>query len=297
LIVDTSLMNRMPIAFNISSISVNAYVNEQVDCKWSRKDKSYDNMETSMSCLSDPIEMNGRLVYQCSTALDGLKNMQENNFYFKCKDQPTLTDSKRNVNQQSYPFTLIGTQPLVIDSAKPNGTTIKDSTTPVKVTLEAKTSAGYSNGDATCYYKKANADYIMFYYSKGTSAYEHLQDLHLSAGDYEYSIKCIDLGGNADTKNVTFSVESDASSPAIIRTYHEDTYLKIITDEKAECVYDTKNCNYAFDDGIKINSINDINQFTDWNTNADLFIKCRDEYGNQPYPNECSIIVRAFEGI
>ena len=38
----------------------------------------------------------------------------------------------------------------------------------------------------------------------------------------------------------------------------------------------------------------EINQFTDWDTTKNLYIKCQDKYGNQPDAGECSLVVRAF---
>jgi len=53
---------------------------------------------------------------------------------------------------------------LVIDSAKPDNETIKDSTSVVKVVLEAGTSAGYKEGRANCYFSETGKDddYTLF---------------------------------------------------------------------------------------------------------------------------------------
>ncbi len=287
LIITTSLLNNMPIAYEQSSVDLEVYINEPSTCKWSHLDQNYDDMEEPMTCSSSIFEMNAQMLYKCSTTLTGLKDRVENKFYFRCKDHA------ENVNAESYEFTLIGTQPLIIDSVGPNGT-IKDSTESVKVTLEAKTSAGYKEGEATCYYSDTGEEgtYIMFF---ETQSYQHSQNLWLSEGDYEYFIRCIDLGGNSNTKTVNFRVESDSFTPIIVRAYHEETYLKLVTNEKAECVYDTVDCSYLFDDGTSMTVVDETNHFTDWNTNINFYVKCRDEYGNQPYPNECNMIVRPFE--
>ena len=232
------------------------------------------------------------MLYRCSTTLTGLKDRQENNFYFRCKDKAG------NAKQESYKFTLIGTQPLVIDWVKPeNESVIKDSTESVKVTLEAKTSAGYKEGEANCYYSDTGDedDYVMFF---NTDSYQHSQDLWLVEDAYEYFIKCIDLGGNSDIEMVNFEVETDSASPIVVRAYHEDTYLKLVTDDPARCVYDTKYenypCDYSFDDGTLMTTIEDVNHYTDWNTQTTFYIICQDEYGNQPDPDQCSKIVRPF---
>ncbi len=297
LIVTTDLLNGMPIAYNQSSVDIEVYVNEPSDCRWSRLDQNYENMENDMSCSNSVLDMNAQALYKCETILDGLKNDYDNEFYFRCKDQPNAPDNERNVNTQSYKFTIIGTIPLVIDSAEPDNETIKDATDSVKVTLEVETSAGYDEGDSTCYYSETDDDddYIMFYYEEGTSSYKHSQDLYLYEGDYEYWIKCIDLGGNSDTEKIEFSVESDTNAPNVVRAYHEENYLKLITDETAECVYSDSDCSYTYDDGISLTTANDINHYTDWKTKTTYYIKCRDEYNNIPNPDECSIIVRPFD--
>lgn len=292
LIVATNLINNMPIAYNQSSVDLEAYINEPANCKWSYKDQSYNDMEEQMSCLSSIMEMNAQMLYKCSTTLTGLKNREDNKFYFRCQDKP-LTSEDKNTNAESYEFVLKGTQPLVIDSIEPNGT-IKDSTDVVKVSLEIETSAGYNEGEAICYYSDTENedDYIMFF---ETNSYKHFQDLHLLSGDYEYFIKCLDLGGNRDNELIKFTVESDSTSPIVVRAFHEETYLKLITNEPAECVYDTIDCSYLFDDGTSITALDDTDHYTDWKTDTNFYVKCQDEYGNQPLPNECSIIVKPFE--
>jgi len=103
------------------------------------------------------------------------------------------------------------------------------------------------------------------------------------------------LGGNSDTESVSFSVETDTDAPMVVRAYKEETYLKIITNEPAVCVYDVKDCGYTFEDGIKMTTMDDINHYTDWNTKTNFYVKCKDEYEKQPSPDECSIIIRPFE--
>ncbi|MCK5150123.1 hypothetical protein KAJ87_04320, partial [Candidatus Pacearchaeota archaeon] len=296
LIVTTDPLNGKPIAYNQTSFGTIVYVNEPADCRWSHTDQDYENMEEEMVCSSSVFNMNAQMLYECSTTLTGLKDREENKFYFRCKDKA------ENVNRESYEFSLIGTQPLVIDWIKPeSGSVIKDSSDAIQVTLEAKTSAGYDEGLSACEYSNTGEteDYVLFLGDEKIDQYQHSQDLWLAEGDYEYFIKCTDLGGNYDIKTTNFSVEGDSSAPLIIRAYHEDTYLKLITNEPARCVYDTKYedypCDYLFDDGTPMTAIDDVNHYTEWDTNVNFYIKCQDEYGIQPAPDECSRIIRPFE--
>jgi len=296
LIVSTNLLNGMPIAFNQSSIDLELYVNEPAECRWSHRDQIFDKMEESFTCSSSIFEMNAQMLYTCQTTLTGLKNEVENKFYFRCKDQPKVkAEGDRNVNSESYIFSLIGTRPLVISSVGPNGT-IKDSTDSVKVTLTVRTTAGYSDGLAYCYYSDTGEEdsYIQFFES---NSYKHAQDLYLSAGVYNYSIKCLDLGGNSDLDSIGFTVDTDTDAPIIVRAYHEENYLKLITHEKGKCVYDPTNCNYLFTDGLSLTVIDGVNHFTDWNTEVNFHVKCEDEFGNKPAPDVCSIIVRPGEDL
>ncbi len=241
-------------------------------------------------------QMDERGLYTCETTLTGLKNKFDNEFFIRCKDQPIgVEENSRNVNADSYNYLIKGTQPLVIDSVSPEeGDTIKDATVTIKVTFEVKTSAGFNNGEAYCKWSDTGDedDYIEFFNS---GSHEHSQELSFLEGSYTYYIKCTDLGGNSDYANVSFNVDSDSAAPLIVRAYHEETYLKLTTSEEARCVYDTVDCSYNFDDGVKITSSDDFDHFIDWDIKSDLHIKCRDEFENEPFPNQCSMIARATD--
>lgn len=305
LIVGTTPLNGRPIKYNETEFAIEVYVNEPADCKWSHTDEDYNNMKENMSCSEKMIEMNAQMLYTCTTTLTGLKSRQENEFYFRCKDQPTgINESDRNVNIESYEFTLIGTQPLIIDYVKPeNGSLIKDSTEVIKVTLEAKTSAGYKEGEALCEFGEISDGIVDDQFTPFWT-HQHSYDLWLEGSStgisYEYFIRCCDLGNNCDNETVNFEVETDLAAPVVVRAYHEDKYLKLVTNEPARCVYDVKSeyhlCDYDFEHGISMTPVgeDDVNHYTDWDTKITFYIKCRDEYGTQP-ESGCSIIVRPFE--
>ena len=296
LIVATDPLNGQPVAYGTRNFTTSVYTNEPAECRWSHTDQDYDSMTHEMGCDSSSFNMNSQMLYKCTTILEGLKDRQDNKYYFRCKD------NNENVNEQSYAFKLIGTQQLIIDWVKPEaGDTIKDSSDAIQVTLEAKTSAGYDEGMSACYYSDTGDtdNYVLFFEDENLDKYQHSQDLWLSEGDYEYFIKCLDLGGNSDIKKTNFTIESDSSAPIIVRAYHEDSYLKVVTNEPANCVYDTKYesypCDYLFEDGNEMNTLDDLNHYSEWNTEVNLYIKCEDEYGIQPAPDQCSMIVRAFQ--
>jgi hypothetical protein len=296
-IILTNPLNGFPITSGTTSTKVDVYLNEPSDCKWSHTTgQTYDTMAGTMTCTSTADK---NMLYQCSGTLDGLTS-STNKFYFKCKDRSV----NQNTMPEDYPYTLLGTQPLVIDSVGPTGI-IKGSSNKVQVTLTARTSSGYKEGAANCLYNRrcwsntgSTESYTLFNYPANTklfSAYQHSQDLFLPAGTYTCSIKCMDIGGNADIETTTYSVEVDQDAPIVARVYNEDNLLKIVTNEKAECVYDILDCNYNFGDGTAMTDSEDgLSHTTSWNTRNNLYIKCKDDYDNQPASGTCNIVVRAI---
>jgi len=294
LIAATSIINGMPVSYNQSSVKLDVYVNEPSSCRWATQDKPYKDMETTMQCSQNIFEMNAQLLYRCQTTLTGLKSKQDNSYFFRCADQPGKNDSDRNFNAESYQFTLKGTQPLDIVSVKPVNETIKDSTAVVPVSLEVETAHGFSEGKSICYYSRTGTteSYVSFF---KTDSFEHQQTLNLVSGNYTYFVKCVDLGGNTDIKTTNFRVETDTGAPIVARTYHEETNLKIVTQEDARCTYSKTDCGFTFDDGLKMTTLKEREHYADWNGNTNYYIKCQDQYKNEPLPNQCSIVVRPFE--
>ena len=295
----TSIFNNSHIGFEETSTDLRVYVNEPVECKWSRIDQDYDAMENEMSCAQGSVQFDKQIVYPCSTTLTGLNDYPaENDYYFKCRDQPELigTDKEtdRRTNGESYLFRLLGSRALSITSIEPNGT-ISDSTEPIKVTLKAETFAGAEEGAALCYFSEAEDSGFVEFVETGT--HEHSQDLYLAQGDYTYYVKCVDSGGNSETKSTRFTVEADTETPVIVRAFHEENYLRIITNEEASCVYSTStqnSCTYLFEDGLQMTSLENNKHQTNWDSSKTFYIKCQDEFGNKPDEDACSIVVSPY---
>lgn len=294
IIVATDPISGMPVAFNVTTLPVNVYTNEKAKCKWSRFDQTYDimnNTMTSTDSWGDKVEFNGIPVWKHIATLTGIEPDKENKYYFRCVDNAKVP----NKNTESYPYTLIGTKPLEIIEIGPNGT-IKDNTDTIKVVLTAKTFGGYKEGEATCSFKPNEEDFNKYTPMFKTGTVDHSQDLYLVEGLYNYDVRCVDLGGNADVKNTTFYVDRDGEAPLVTRLYFENGYLKMNTNEKATCVYSTTDCTYYYNDGININAIDDTTFFTEWSTQNNLYIKCKDIYGNEPYPpTSCTIVARPYD--
>jgi hypothetical protein len=292
IIESTSITDGSAVQYNADSVPIDVYVNEPATCKWSSLDKSYDDMENTMSCATEASQVNANLQYTCSSSLTGVVNQQNNTYYFRCKDQPNADESARNVMTQSYVLSLRGSQSLAIVSVGPNST-ITASTSSVPVDLTVETSAGADTGKAVCKFSPTGAadSYIDMY---NTNDVFHKQTLSLTAGAYTYYIRCIDSGGNSADAVTTFSVATDTSAPAVTRVYKQgaDT-LQIVTNEDAQCVYSLTSCNYDIKDGLPFSYASTDSQQVHtipWKTNTPFYIKCRDKYGNEPSPNTCSII-------
>ena len=303
-----SIPSNSPISYNTTSLYLEVYVNEPAQCKWSREDRDFAQMETNMSCNTNLWEINNNNVYTCRTTLTGIKDRQDNEYYFRCKDQPNALESERNPNVQSYLYNVIGTQPLNIIEIKPSNETIKGATDTIAVNLEVKTDNGYKNGEAFCYYTDTQTtdttivnktcigkedSFILFAETGNISKHTQRQDL--TTGDYTYYIKCVDLGGNAAYDCTKFSVEVDRSSPIIVRAYKESGQLKIITNEEADCSYSDKDCNFEIKDGIKMSTLDNKAHNAEWLITKNYYIRCNDKYNNQPNPNTCSAVIRPYK--
>jgi hypothetical protein len=98
--------------------------------------------------------------------------------------------------------------------------------------------------------------------------------------------------------STTFVVDIDDESPVVARAYHDLDVLKIVTDEEAICVYSLNSCNYVFEEGLPMSydtryGEERVNHIAEWESNTYYYIKCKDDYDNQPNPNDCSISVSA----
>jgi len=273
------------------------YINEPADCRWSKEDEDYTEMENQMICEHNTENFNPDLTYTCTTTLTGIQK-GENDFYVRCIDQPELAgtdeENKRNTNTQSFPLTLTRTQELEITYAGPNGT-IKGSAEPVNVYLNVETAQGAENGKASCYYSSSLTNNQETVFSTtGENIHSQLQGL--SEGSYDYDIVCRDLGGNEDTASLDFDVKVDSSSADIVRVFNSGGKLEIITSEDSTCRYSLTDCSFDLSkgDGIDMPVANTTQHETDWQTDKTYYIKCVDKYGNSP-GTDCSMIVRPYD--
>lgn len=293
-----SISDGSPVRYQVDKVPIEVYTNEPSDCRWSRRDQTYETMENSMSCASSTYQINSQLNYVCSGDLTGVQDRQNNEFYFRCKDQPLGQEQSRNVMTSSRKLTLKGTEPLVITSVGPTGT-LSGSTSVLVVNLTVKTAFGENDGAATCFYENSPTGQFNIAMLGSGSAVNY-QPIDLPSGNYNYYFKCIDAGGNLAENYTSFSVSVDSKPPVVIRAYKDGPNLKIITNEEAKCVYSLDRCDYDFASGIVMRNEDASvgkrkTHVVEWGTDKTYYIKCEDYQGVRVAPNQCSIVVQGSE--
>lgn len=272
--------------YNATEKLISVWTNEPANCRWSTENRGYEQMENEMECQQDleDYELYG---WPCNTTLTNLN--AENTFYIKCQD---ISDNK-NTMQTAYPYSLKrSASELQITEIKPaDGEDVLAGFEPVTVNLEVKTYGGAELGKAECSYKFGEAyDYIPFYDTYST---EHKQVFSsITAGSYTIYVKCEDAARNIAENITQFDVKIDESGPRITRVYYDGS-LKVMTDENALCAYSLKDSRCSFDIENSTEMIGEGKEHSaDWQTDSAYYIKCKDNYGNEP--GRCSIIVRPY---
>ncbi|MEK6904706.1 MAG: hypothetical protein AABW87_03890 [Nanoarchaeota archaeon] len=272
----TSIENNGFVAANVNITPLTVYANEPSECRWSAVDTDFDNMQSSFACNKNSFKPASVYygLYDCTTILSGLKANQINNFYFRCKDQPNEKDeSKRNVNIESYKFTLRGTIPLKITSAGPQGEVFTNNPE-----LVVQTAAGAESGKATCAFSKDTIENAVDFVETGSNV--HRQPLlDLPSGNYNFNMFCIDKGGNLAESKVSFRVSVDLKAPVITKVYKSGTILHLETNEETTCEYSTKG-DFVFGKGTLMTG----EMTTEHEATLDsslYFVRCKDVFGNE----------------
>lgn len=284
------------VQFNTPDLVTEVYTNEPAECKWDFSDKTYNDMQYGMTNCDTTISQATIRGNSCTGNFTGLKNGEENKYYIRCQDR----SEDKNTNTASEIYTLkVSGKSILIDSIKVNGkgnnSIIKDARDIIPVDLEIKTSFGAQNGKAKCSYEYLNNQISMSFDYKEINT----QTLWLPEGEYTLPISCNDIAGDIATSSISFTLEKDTEAPIVARAYYDVNNLKVITNEPAKCVYTTQSnigCAYNIEDGTAMNEIGELTHYTSWQPGKKYYIKCKDAFGNQPLlPNQCSIIVKAFE--
>ncbi|MCS6954772.1 MAG: hypothetical protein NZM44_00230, partial [Candidatus Calescibacterium sp.] len=266
------------------------YTNEPAECRWDFNEKSYDLMNYNMTCSEEVFEINSLLLYTCATNLTGVKR-DGTDYYIRCKDNPGIHLEKSNVMQQPFLYKLRSSTPLKIKEISPNNKTIYGSISPMPVEIKVETLFGCNDNKATCFYSNTgNPNSFISFFDTNKADGISTQRLDLTGGKHKYYIKCIDAGGNLAEDEIEFELEIDTTAPTIARVYYQQDYIKIMTLKNSECVYSTESCDYLFEEGTSIPYSKTTTHVIPWNTEKTYYIKCRDEFRNEPVG--CSLVVQ-----
>ena len=291
-ILESTIDNGAFIRYNQTEANVTFTLSEpDVECKWDRQDKSFDDMINNLTCDGGP---------ECKATFTGLvtNSIEENVYFIKCKDQVRLENDEqrkgdRNTMQESYKYTLYGSYPLGIKSVYPNNTKLSGSSDEIEVEFTVETFGGAEDGLADCYIEGIK-------FLNTGSNYHTQPDYGYPAGNHTVKIKCVDDGGNLAIEEISFEVEKDTRWPTVIRAYGDKEknpdFIILITDEPAQCAYSTEDCFYTFADETitNITTFNTNQHLITWDPGIDIHVKCKDKYNQYPI-NDCSIVIRASD--
>ena len=275
-IVATSIQHNGFVPFGVNATDFSVFVNEPSTCKWALNDTDYQVMPNAFQCA--PSAFNPSSVnfgsYECTTRLEGFTSTQASTYFVRCKDQPTLPDEKRNVNEESFLFSLYGTEELKILSLTPHGTLFEP-----EQTLTVDTAGGAENGKAICAYSLSDVPFpnmVPFLVTNGSS---HTQPLALDQGLHTYYVTCRDAAGNEAKDVADFEITRDTKAPRILYLVAQEALLHIELDEASTCEYSLRG-SFLFGNGTKMTGINTRVHEAPYET-KDYRITCQDIYENE----------------
>jgi len=285
----TSIVTGGCVAEDQTEAEVRFYTNEPAECRWSPQDQDFDNMLGTMACNNELYQANAVQLFTCVAELTGIPR-DEAKFYVRCKDYAGDSENERNEMSQSYEFSLRGSTALKMKNLMPNET-IFGGTSPAPVELYVETLFGCNEGRAICSYSESGdvGSFVQFFDTNSEDGV-HTQRLDLTAGDHEYSVQCVDEGGNVVEDVAEFRLDIDENAPVVARIYEEDNLLKLVTVRDSECAYTFDDCDFSFDEGTEMPYANSTIHVTEWNEDKTYYIKCRDKFRNEDA--DCSVIVR-----
>jgi hypothetical protein len=274
-----------------NSTEVVLYLNEPAECRFDYEydvlsgEDYFEELRHEMFCLTSPQSaLFGE--WSCFANLENL-TVGKNTLYFRCKDQPNLVEEgnyKRNANFVSDKYELnVCSNGLDINLLNSNAFIEEPN-----FTLSVATSGCV--GDAVCSFRMENySDMFNVFFSTGGKI--HSQLLTLPQGDHKIDVFCEDEARNVANKTFEFTVYFDETPPKILRVINLDGKISLVTDEPAECMYETNKtigCNFDFES----NTPSYLSKEHSFNSNIleTYFIRCRDEKLNLPMG--CSITIR-----
>ncbi len=265
-IEETSIANHGYVAYGTNGTLLTVYLNEPAQCKWSKVDNSYTEMDHSFSCADAEGQDTFFDLFPCTGGLDTINDDHDNVFYFRCKDDAG------NENADSYVFHLQGTRPLEIASVEPQGEVYS-----ANVDMKVTTKNGAQQGHAICSFGEEEAT-TEFFMTNGTTHQQ--QFINLSLGSYDFNIACYDVAGNTATSSISFDVLVDTEGPKISYIFSDQTTLHVFTNEASSCTYSTTDQNFLFSDGTTMSGELEKEHTAPLGASV-YYIQCVDKEGNR----------------
>ncbi len=275
----TSIANGAYVPMGINQTDFSIYVNEPANCKWDDISVAFEDMYHEFTCDTNPFPSSSLYygLYECQTVLDGIEDMRDNEYFFKCEDKPDKPKEERNVNIESYEFLLRGTSELEITDVDPSGGEELKFNSP---TLKVITAGGaYGNGDSLCGYNFDTPGWENAIEFLNTNSSIHEQPFfNLTADDYTIYVSCIDIAGNIAEDISEFSVIVDVNAPQIQQIYTSPGIVHIVTDEPSTCEYSVES-SFTYGNGIPMTGIM-TQEHTASREGDTYYLACIDSFGN-----------------
>ncbi|MDI6737372.1 MAG: hypothetical protein QME12_02540 [Nanoarchaeota archaeon] len=275
----TSMRNDGYVAAATTEIDFSIYVDEYADCKWSRRDTEFEQMEKSFNCKNTMFGQSSIYAgtFECSTRLENLTKTA-NMFFIRCSDRPGMENTTRNTMSESVPFKITGSDALNITSISPSGDLFtKDAT------LKVQTVKGAEAGKANCGYSTTDVLFSNMILFAKTGETSHEQAFtELDKGDYTYYVSCMDKAGNEARKSTSFKVTVDSMPPMLTSVYINSAFglLHLEFDEECTCEYSTEASSFAFGEGTPLGNANMKVHETQITGNT-YYVKCKDRFDNK----------------
>ncbi len=279
----SSITSGSYVQYGINETKVTIYVSEPAECRWSRIDQKYEEMNSSnqMDCVTNRINDVG--LFECEDTFTPIIDQVLNLFYIRCMDKPGAPENDRNVNAQSYKLSLRGSFPLVLDYIKPEGEINSRN-----FTLEVGTLKGATlDGKAYCYYDNTgtgslNINGMIPFFKTNASVHKQVLAPVRRNEPYNFTVICVDYGANMVNTSTQIIMQRDVDRPYVQKIYEDDTYtpthLKVIMNEPVDCQYKIGN-DFTFGDGVAM-SFDSTEHDALFEEGVTYYIKCLDPSDN-----------------